>query len=67
MRVNGSCDSCGEPAAELLAVGTVVDFEFRPDARFCRVCYDRYSGQHHSLDLKAVAEQKAPSSVSRPT
>ena len=57
--MTGSCDSCGEGADELLAVGTVVDYAFRPDYRFCRACYDRYEGRHDELHPKAVAEQQA--------
>ncbi len=56
----GTCDSCGENATELLSVGTVVDYAFRPDYRFCRSCYDRYEGRHDELHPKAVAEQRAP-------
>lgn len=66
LRTRGTCDSCGETSDTLLAVGTVVDFSFRVDSRFCPVCYDRYTGRHDELDPKAVAEQKAPPLVSRP-
>lgn len=66
LRTPGTCDSCGEDAAELLAVGTVVDFSFHADSRFCRVCYERYRGRHDELDPKAVSEQQAPPLVSRP-
>jgi hypothetical protein len=62
----GTCDSCGESAAELLSVGTVVDYAFRPDYRFCRACYDRYAGRHDDLNQKAVAEQQLPPLMSRP-
>lgn len=67
LRAPGTCDSCGEEQGELLAVGTVVDFTFRPDSRFCRTCYDRYRGRHDELDQPAVAEQRAPSVISRPS
>lgn len=67
LRLPGTCDACGENADELMAVGTVVDFAFRPDSRFCRSCYERYKGRHDDLDQKAVAEQKYPPVVSRPT
>ena len=67
LRRPGACDSCGEKVDELLAVGTVVDFAFRPDFAFCPVCYERYKGRHDELDPKAVAEQKVPPLVSRPT
>ena len=66
LRHEGTCDSCGETVPELLAVGTVVDFSFRPDSRFCHICYERYKGRHDELDQNAVAEQKAPLFVSRP-
>ena len=66
LKTLGTCDSCGENAPELLAVGTVVDFAFRPDSRFCRTCYDRYAGRHDELHQKAVDEQRAPALVSRP-
>ena len=67
LRMPGACDSCGEKFDELLAVGTVVDFEFRPDFAFCRACYDRYQGRHDELDPRAVAQQQVPPVVSRPT
>ena len=54
-------------AKDVDAVGTVVDYEFRPDFAFCRPCYDRYKGHHDELDPKAVAEQRVPPIVSRPT
>ncbi len=63
---HGTCDACGETVDELLAVGTVVDFVFRPDARYCRECYDRYSGRYDELDPRAVAEQRTPPRLSRP-
>jgi hypothetical protein len=66
LRTPGVCDSCGESASELLAVGTLVDYAFRPDYRFCRPCYDRYDGRHDELHPKAVAEQRAPALISRP-
>ncbi len=66
LKKSGTCDSCGESAAELLAVGTVVDYAFRPDYRFCRTCYDRYAGRRDELDPKAVAEQRVPPLLSRP-
>jgi hypothetical protein len=66
LRTPGACDSCGESVSELLAVGTLVDYAFRPDYRFCRPCYDRYDGRHDELHPKAVAEQRAPALVSRP-
>ena len=31
MKATGTCDSCGEGVSELLSVGTVVDFAFRPE------------------------------------
>lgn len=67
LRLEGTCDSCGEKAPELLAVGTVVDFAFRPDSRFCHVCYERYKGHRDELDPRAVAEQKIPPFLSRPS
>ncbi|MCG3193586.1 MAG: hypothetical protein DIJKHBIC_02840 [Thermoanaerobaculia bacterium] len=66
MRMSGPCDCCGETADELLAVGTVADFVFRPDFAYCRVCYDRYNGRHDELHPEAVAEQRAPRLISRP-
>ena len=66
LRTPGACDSCGESAPELLSVGTVVDYAFRPDYRFCRTCYDRYEGRRDDLHPKAVAEQRLPPLVSRP-
>ena len=66
LRLEGTCDSCGEKANELLAVGIVVDFAFRPDFRYCPACYRRYGGRHDELDPQAVAEQRAPSLISRP-
>jgi hypothetical protein len=67
LRYAGACDSCGEKFDQLFAVGTVVDFEFRPDFSFCAACYERYKGRHDELDPKAVAEQQVPPVVSRPT
>lgn len=66
LKLTGPCDSCGEKVDELLAVGTVVDFEFRPDSRFCRVCYERYKGHRDELDPEAVADQQKPRLISRP-
>lgn len=66
LRLEGTCDACGEASAELLAVGTVVDFEFRPETRYCRACYERYKGHRDELHPRAVAEQRAPSLLSRP-
>ncbi|MBK9968462.1 MAG: hypothetical protein IPP07_27815 [Holophagales bacterium] len=66
LKMPGTCDSCGENATELLSVGTVVDYAFRPDYRFCRSCYDRYEGRHDELHPKAVREQQLPPLVSRP-
>ncbi len=66
LRLPGTCDACGEKADELLAVGIVVDFAFRPDSRFCRSCYERYKGHHDAPAQKAVAEQKVPPVLSRP-
>ena len=66
LKLTGPCDSCGETVDELLAVGTVVDFEFRPDSRFCHVCYDRYQGHRDELDPSAVADQQKPRLISRP-
>ena len=66
LRLEGPCDSCGEKVPELLAVGTVVDFTFRTDSRFCRECYERYKGHRDELDPRAVDEQQFPPLVSRP-
>lgn len=66
LRAKGTCDSCGETSDTLLAVGTVADFAFRPDSKFCPACYERYRGRHDELDPKAVAEQKLPPVISRP-
>jgi hypothetical protein len=66
MRMSGTCDCCGETSSELLAVGTVSDFVFRPDFSYCRVCYDRYQGRHDDLNQQAVADQQAPRLISRP-
>ncbi len=66
LRTPGTCDVCGEDVPELYAVGTVVDYAFTPDSRFCRVCYDRYRERHDELDPRAVAEQRTPPFVSRP-
>lgn len=66
LKTPGPCDSCGETASELLSVGTVVDYAFRPDSRFCRTCYDRYAGRHDELDPKAVREKQLPPLISRP-
>jgi len=66
LKMPGTCDSCGESASELLSVGTVVDYAFRPEYRFCRSCYDRYGGRHDELHQKAVDEQQLPPVVSRP-
>ena len=66
MRTPGTCDVCGEEVVQHFAVGTVVDFSFTPDSRFCPACYERYRGRHDELDPKAVAEQQAPPLVSRP-
>lgn len=66
LRHPGTCDVCGEEAPQLLAVGTVADFAFRPDSRFCPSCYERYHERHDELDPKAVAEQRVPPLVSRP-
>lgn len=67
LHLPGTCDSCGDAADELLAVGIVVDFAFRPDFRYCRPCYDRYGGRHDELHPQAVAEQRAPKLLSRPS
>lgn len=66
VRVAGACSSCGETVPELLAVGTVADFEFRPDFRYCRACYERYRDHRDELDQPAVLEQQRPTAVSRP-
>ena len=66
LKLTGPCDSCGETVDELLAVGTVVDFEFRPDSRFCHDCSDRYQGHRDELDPSAVADQQKPRLISRP-
>jgi hypothetical protein len=34
-----SCDRCGREVDDYAAVGRVVDFEFRPDQRYCWDCY----------------------------
>ena len=67
IRAPGTCDACGEAASERLAVGTVVDFAFLPDSAYCRTCYDRYQGRHDELNPRAVAEQRTPSLLSRPS
>lgn len=67
LRLEGTCDSCGETSAELLAVGTVVDFIFRPEFRYCPACYERYRGRHDELHPRAVAESQDPPLISRPT
>lgn len=67
IRAPGTCDSCGEAVNERLAVGTVVDYAFRPDSAYCRSCYDRYQGRRDELNPKAVDEQRSPSLISRPT
>lgn len=66
LKVPGTCSACGESAPELLSVGTLVDFEFRPDSSFCAACYERYKGHRDELDQKAVAEMRAPAALSRP-
>ena len=66
LKTEGPCDACGTAVPELLAVGTVVDFSFRPDSRFCSSCYERYKGRHDELDPRAVADQKRPPLISRP-
>ncbi len=67
LRLERTCDSCGETFQELYAVGTVVDFAFRPDFRYCATCYERYRGRHDELHPQAVAEQRVPPFLSRPT
>lgn len=67
LRLEGTCDACGETVKELLAVGTVVDFTFRPDFRYCPACYERYRGRHDELHPQAVAEQQNPPLLSRPS
>ncbi len=67
LRLKGTCDSCGETVPEVLAVGTVVDFRFLPDFRFCPACYDHYRGRYEDLDPKAVSEQRNPPLLSRPS
>jgi len=67
LRLEGTCDACGAASRELLAVGTVVDFCFRPDFRFCPACYERYRGRHDELHPQAVAEQQDPPVISRPS
>ncbi len=67
MRTSGICDCCGEPANQLLAVGTVSDFVFRPDFNYCETCYDRYKGRHDELHPQAVQEQRVPPQISRPS
>jgi hypothetical protein len=66
LRLEGTCDSCGEKSNELLAVGIVVDFAFRTDFAFCPVCYEKYHGRYDELDPKAVADAKAPPLISIP-
>ena len=60
LRLKGTCDACGETCDELLASGTVVDFTFTPDSRYCPSCYARYAGRYDELNPKAVAEQQNP-------
>lgn len=66
LRQRGTCDSCGETFDELFAVGTVFDFAFQPDSKFCSTCYVRYAGRYDQLDPKAVDEQQLPPVLSRP-
>ena len=66
LRLEGTCDSCGEKASELLAVGILVDFAFRPNFRFCATCYEKYHGRHDELDPEAAAEQQRPRLISIP-
>jgi hypothetical protein len=66
LRLEGTCDSCGEKTNELLAVGIVVDFTFRPDFRYCAACYGKYRGRRDQLHPEAVAELQSPSLISRP-
>ncbi len=66
LRLEGTCDSCGVKASELLAVGIVVDFAFRPDFRYCPACYEKYKGRHDELHPQAVADQQTPGLISRP-
>ena len=67
LRLEGTCDACGAASKELFAVGTVVDFSFRPDFRYCPACYERYRGRHDELHPQAVAEQQTPPVISRPS
>ena len=66
LRLEGTCDSCGEKASELLAVGILVDFAFRPNFRFCATCYEKYHGRRDELDPAAAAEQQRPRLISIP-
>lgn len=66
LRLRGTCDACGETCDELFASGTVVDFKFTPDSRYCASCYARYTGRYDELNPKAVAEQQNPPALSRP-
>ena len=66
LRLKGTCDACGETCDELFASGTVVDFAFTPDSRYCASCYTRYAGRYDELNPKAVDEQQNPPALSRP-
>ena len=66
LRLEGTCDACGETVDELLASGTVSDFKFTPDARYCLSCYTRYAGRYDELNPGAVDEQQVPPVISRP-
>jgi hypothetical protein len=66
LRLKGTCDACGETCDELLASGTVSDFAFTPDSRYCLSCYTRYAGRYDELNPRAVDEQQAPPVISRP-
>ena len=67
LRQKGTCDSCGETCEERYAVGTVVDFAFRPDAAYCPSCYERYRGRTDEVDPAAVDDMQLPRVLSRPS
>ena len=66
LRLKGTCDACGETCDELLASGTVSDFAFTPDSRYCLSCYDALRGPVRRAEPRAVDEQQAPPVISRP-
>jgi hypothetical protein len=38
--VKDECSECGKEIVDFPAVGTVVDFEFHPEEKFCWECYE---------------------------